>query len=330
MVVAAAPRPAWVLGATGLLGGRCAAARGGTSGLCTPHGSLGRTPPRPWSAVRAEADLASDGADVFWCAGAGVVGSSQEALDTELRVLQGFLEGWHAGGGRSFFLASSAGGVYAGSAGPPFTEETPPAPLAPYGHAKIRAERLTREFADRTGMPVLIGRISNLYGPGQDISKSQGLISQLCRAQLTRQPLSVYVSLDTMRDYLYVNDAAEMSVAALDAVAETLVMHVKILASERSTTIASILGDLHRLARRRPPVVLGTSVNARFQVRDLRLRSVAGRPPRSSSAPRWRPGWHDTVGRRTAAGGQAHVLTSGIPCSRTVRRPLRGIWCESW
>jgi len=277
LVVAAAPRPAWVLGATGLLGAAV------THTLREDQRPV-HTSRIPWKdpaaaveRLHAEADLASDGADVFWCAGAGVVGSSQEALDTELRVLQGFLEGWHARG-RSFFLASSAGGVYAGSAGPPFTEETPPAPLAPYGHAKIRAERLTREFADRTGMPVLIGRFSNLYGPGQDISKSQGLISQLCRAQLTRQPLSVYVSLDTMRDYLYVNDAAEMSVAALDAVAETTGVHVKILASERSTTIASILGDLHRLARRRPPVVLGTSVNARFQVRDLRLRSVAWPP----------------------------------------------------
>ena len=62
--------------------------------------------------------------------------------------------------------------------------------------------------------PLLVGRISNLYGPGQNLAKPQGLVSQLCRAQLTRQPLSVYVSLDTMRDYLYVDDAAAMVVAA--------------------------------------------------------------------------------------------------------------------
>ena len=50
------------------------------------------------------------------------------------------------------------------------------------------------------------------------------------------------------------------------------------LASEQSTTIGAVLGDLHRITRRRPPVVLGTSANARFQVRDLRLRSVAWPP----------------------------------------------------
>ena len=275
--MAAAPKPAWVLGATGLLGATV------TRTLRERQRPV-HTSQIPWTnpaaaveRLLAEADLASEGSDVFWCAGAGVVGTGQEALDAELSVLQGFLEGWHACG-HSFFYASSAGGVYAGSVGPPFTEDTPPVPLAPYGHAKIHAERLTQKFADRTGVPVLVGRISNLYGPGQDISKPQGLISQLCRAQLTRQPLSVYVSLDTMRDYLYVDDAAKMSVAALDAVADITGVHVKILASERSTTIASILGDLHRLARRRPPVVLGTSANARFQVRDLRLRSVAWPP----------------------------------------------------
>ena len=272
--MATTPRPAWVLGSSGLLG--TAVTR--TLREQDRHVHTAQIPwQEPEAAVArllAEAALVPEGTDVFWCAGAGVVGTSQEALDAELSVLGGFLEAWHPRDS-AFFFASSAGGVYAGSAAPPFTEETAPVPLAPYGHAKISAEQLTREFSTRTGVPVLAARISNLYGPGQDISKPQGLVSQLCRAQLTRQPLSVYVSLDTMRDYLYVDDAARMSVAALDAVVGTTGVHVKILASERSTTIASILGDLHRLSRRRPPVVLGTSGNARFQVRDLRLRSVA-------------------------------------------------------
>ena len=40
-------------------------------------------------------------------------------------------------------------------------------------------------------------------------------------------------------------------------------------------TIAAILGEYRRLLRRRPPLVLGDSPNRRFQVRDLRMRSVA-------------------------------------------------------
>lgn len=267
-----------MIGAGGLLG----------SAMCRRLETLGRevhTTSVPWgdhdgsveALLRGAAALPPTGWQAYWCAGAGVVGSSTEDLDAEIAVLEDFLGGWDPVDptGCGFFLASSAGGVYAGSSGAPFTEHTEPAPISPYGRAKLRSEEVATAFAVRTGTALLVGRLSNLYGPGQDVGKPQGLISQLCRAQLSRQPLSVYVSLDTMRDYLFVDDAAAMAVAGLDAVTERGKRALKVLASERSTTIGALLGDLHRITRRRPPVVLGTSASAQFQVRDLRLRSVA-------------------------------------------------------
>ncbi len=272
-------RPAWVVGATGLLGRS-------VSRRLRAQGREVRTTRVPWNdhaaaleaLQREAAALPEGGWEVYWCAGAGVVGTRPEQLDDEVRLLDAFLRAWEPIGPGAVFLASSAGGVYAGSTDAPFTELSTPVPNSPYGHAKLRAEGVAEAFADRTGVPLLVGRISNLYGPGQDVGKQQGLISLLCRAQLTRQPLSIYVSLDTMRDYLFVDDAAAMIVSGLRAVGERGGRHLKVLASERSTTIGAILGDLHRIARRRPPVVLGTSPNARFQVRDLRMRSVAWPP----------------------------------------------------
>ncbi len=267
-----------VVGGSGLLG----------SAVCRRLSTLARpvrTAPVPWGDHDAAVDalLAAAGAmsgdwQLWWCAGAGVVGTAEDDLSAELAVLEDFLGRWRTGQGsrcRGLFFASSAGGVYAGSSGSPFDEATAPVALAPYGRAKLRAESAVDAFATRTGVPLLVGRLSNLYGPGQDLTKPQGLISQLCRAQLTRRPLSIYVSLDTMRDYLYVDDAAAMAVAGLDAVAERGGRHLKVLASERSATIGAVLGDLHRITRRRPPVVLGSSASARFQVRDLRFRSSA-------------------------------------------------------
>jgi UDP-glucose 4-epimerase len=272
-------RVAWVIGAGGLLG----------SAVCRRLRTLGRevlTTSVPWAdhegSVEAllgdAAELPAAHWEVYWCAGAGVIGSRQDELDAEIAVLEDFLDGWDLPSGepgRGLFLASSAGGVYAGSTGAPFTEHTEPAPISPYGLAKLRSEEVATAFAVRTGTALLVARLSNLYGPGQDVDKPQGLITQLCRAQLARQPLSVYVSLDTMRDYLFVDDAAAMAVAGLDAVTTRDRRALKVFASERSTTIGAVLADLHRITRRRPPVVLGTSANARFQVRDLRLRSVA-------------------------------------------------------
>jgi UDP-glucose 4-epimerase len=273
-----AQRVAWVVGAGGLLG----------SAVCRRLESLGRevrSTAVPWgdreasveALLRAAGELPAADWEVYWCAGAGVIATSQADLDTEVSVLESFLDRWDPapGPGRGLFLASSAGGVYAGSTGAPFTEHTEPAPISPYGLAKLRAEEIATAFAVRTGTGLLVGRLSNLYGPGQDVGKPQGLITQLCRAQLTRQPLSIYVSLDTMRDYLFVDDAARMAVSTLDAVLPGGRRALKVLASERSSTIGAVLGDLHRITRRRPPIVQGTSANARFQVRDLRLRSVA-------------------------------------------------------
>ena len=278
-------RTAWVVGATGLLG----------SAVCRRLAAQRRefrTTDVPWddpdAAVEALAhgaeQLPDGGWEVYWCAGAGVVGSSQSELDAEVAVLEGFLGRWEAQpelAGNGFFLASSAGGVYAGATDPPFTEHTEPAPISPYGRAKLRSEEIATAFAVRTSTALLVGRLANLYGPGQNLDKPQGLISQLCQAQLTRQPLSVYVPLDTMRDYLFVDDAAAMAVAGLGAVTPSGRRALKVLASERPTTVGAVLGDLHRVTRRRPPVVLGVSASSRYQVHDVRLRSVAW--PRTST-----------------------------------------------
>ncbi len=174
------------------------------------------------------------------------------------------------------FLASSAGGVYAGSPGPPFTELSATHPLSAYGEAKLHQEALARAWSQETETAVLIGRIANLFGPGQDIAKAQGLISQLAVAMLTHRPITLYVPLDTMRDYLYAPDCARMIVAALDRMRlDRTAGHTitKIFASGRGTTISAVLAELKRVVRRRPRVSIASSPLAQFQASDLRFRS---------------------------------------------------------
>jgi UDP-glucose 4-epimerase len=226
------------------------------------------------------ATLPEDGWRLVWCAGAGVVASSPEHFDRELALFGDFLDRWQPAPARSrgIFLASSAGGVYAGSSTPPYTEDTVPVPVSPYGRAKLRVEDLFRAFGERTGVPLLIGRISNLYGPGQKLTKGQGLVSLLCRAHVTGKPLDIYVSLDTIRDYLFTEDAAAMALAGLDQVAFAGGTHVKILASGQTLTIAGVIGEVRKVTRRRPPILVGTSAAGRYQTPDLRMHSVTWPP----------------------------------------------------
>lgn len=279
----------WVVGAGGLLGRHVAQRLTGTG-----HELV--TQKIPWSdpdEARAAlqhgfAELLARAGDerpwnIAWCAGAGVVSTSAEALERDAAVFAEFVRhlGRHpmAGARGAFFLASSAGGVYAGSPDtPPFTEDTDPLPLAPYGFMKLAKETELTASADASGMRVFIGRIANLYGPGQNIEKPQGLVSHLCRAHFTGQPLSIYMPLDTLRDYLLVSDCAAMVVAGLDDLRRVTTpqepVAIKILASGRGTSIGALIAESTRLFRRKPPIELVASDKAAGQVLDLRLRSV--------------------------------------------------------
>ena len=224
---------------------------------------------------------------IFWCAGAGVVATPQPVFDEEeatfTALCRHIARGTTAGRG-TFFFASSAGGVYAGSAAvaePPFDEFTPPRPLAPYGHAKRRLEAVVAETLGTAGVRVAIGRIANLYGPGQDLSKPQGLISQLCLGAKARRPTQVYVPLDTLRDYIFVSDAARLVVDFTARVAAQTddgdgrapAQVVKVLASGRASSVGQVVGSLRRVLGSRPPVVAAASPQAALQSRDLRLTS---------------------------------------------------------
>jgi UDP-glucose 4-epimerase len=261
-------RPTWVVGAGGLLGSHLTAALGpaawsGPRIAWAAHDA----PDQLRLAARAFRTAAGDAPwQVAWCAGAGVTATGPEALAREVAALEAVLDGLGDPAGGRLFLSSSAGGVYAGSVGPPFDEHTPPQPLAPYGGTKLQMEALAASWAG----PVVLGRIANLYGPGQDVAKPQGLISQLCRAHLLRQPLQVYVPLDTVRDYLYVEDAARLVLGCLDRADGVT---VKVLASQQAITIGAVLAELRRVSRRAPRLVLSASAQARVQARDLRLRS---------------------------------------------------------
>jgi UDP-glucose 4-epimerase len=278
-----------VVGAGGFLGGavcRAAAERGSdvhaarvpwadedaaVEGLVAAVRAV-RTPDAPWRIV--------------WCAGTGVVATGPEVFDAEQRLIARVLEGTadDSAAPGTLFFASSAGAVYAGCSGAPFSETTEPAPLAPYGRSKLQAEERFRAWATETGARLLVGRFSNLYGPGANLGKAQGLVSQLALAHLEGRPSSIYVPTETTRDYLYIDDAAAMVLDALDLVdggaaaageapAGEASAVTKIFASGRSATIADVIAAVEDAFGERLDVRDGADPSATFQGLDLRFAS---------------------------------------------------------
>jgi len=276
---------AWVVGGSGLLGSalrRAIARRDGWNAIAAAG--------LPWladdaefeAAVREHARRLGAAADrggwaVLWAAGRTVPASSEDDAHGELErarlALHAIAEELRDVRPGRLFLASSAGGVYAGSDSPPFTESTEPAPTSPYGRLKLALEVETLKTAERLDVPAVVGRIANLYGADQDLAKPQGVISHLGIARFTSRMASLYVPLDTLRDYLHADDAADLVLDALELAAERGGVTTKILASGTPTTISTLLATMRRVTHARPRAVLGSSPLAARQALDLRLRS---------------------------------------------------------
>jgi dTDP-glucose 4,6-dehydratase len=92
-----------------------------------------------------------------------------------------------------------------GSLGPEgwFTESSPCAPSSPYAASKAAADHFARAFQRTYGLPVLLTRCSNNYGPYQHPEK---LIPLMALKALRGEPLPVYGDGGHVRDWLFVGD----------------------------------------------------------------------------------------------------------------------------
>lgn len=282
-----------VVGSGGLLGGgvlRETVRRGGrVERVSVPWGDASQAAavliPALVSLVRAHGPWR-----LFWCAGTGVVATGEDAFAQERalidEVLAAVLESADPAGtdpegaGSSsrdgtVFFASSAGALFAGSSPAPFDESSEVAPLAPYGRSKLALEGAFRDWSAAVGARLLVGRISNLYGPGQNIAKPQGLVSHLIAEHLAGGTSNIYVPRTTVRDYLFITDAARMILDAVEAVetegrADTL----KIFATGAGESIDDVIATIEEVLGERLRIDSGADSSAAYQSLDLRFRST--------------------------------------------------------
>jgi dTDP-glucose 4,6-dehydratase len=107
---------------------------------------------------------------------------------------------------RRFVLVSTEE-VY-GSLGPagPFMETSPLAPNSPYAASKAGAEFLVRAYSQTYGLPAIITRASNNYGPYQFPEK---VVPLFLTNALEGRELPVYGDGQQVREWLFVEDHCE-------------------------------------------------------------------------------------------------------------------------
>lgn len=84
-----------------------------------------------------------------------------------------------------------------------FSEEDPLDPSSPYSATKASSDLLARAYYKTYGLPVMITRSSNNYGPYQYPEK---LIPKIIIKALRNEPLPIYGTGKNVRDWIFVED----------------------------------------------------------------------------------------------------------------------------
>ena len=87
-------------------------------------------------------------------------------------------------------------------------------PKSPYAGSKLAAENLALSYFHAYGLPVVITRPFNTYGPYQKSDMEGGVVSIFVKSLLEGEPLKIFGDGTQTRDLLYVEDCAEFIVNA--------------------------------------------------------------------------------------------------------------------
>jgi UDP-glucose 4-epimerase len=178
--------------------------------------------------------------------------------------------------GAARVLVASSAAVY-GNRGPRQSAEYQlPRPVSAYGASKAAAEHYSFAARAAHGLPVVVLRLFNVFGPGQDGGQENGpqdgaVMPRFVCAALQQRKLVIHGDGTQTRDFVYVEDVCEvMSEAALRGIEHTGPVNV---GSGRGTSlralaarVADVVGEAVE-CEHRPP----RDLDVRHSCADTRL-----------------------------------------------------------
>src|SRR5437762_4235786 len=135
------------------------------------------------------------------------------------------------------FILISSSEVYGTAESAPMDEEHPLKPRSPYAATKAGADRLAYSYWTTYGLPIVIVRPFNNYGPRQHPEK---VVPRFITQALAGEPLTIHGDGHASRDFLYVDDDAEAIEAVIAAPIESLAGQVLNVATGIDLSIGEI------------------------------------------------------------------------------------------
>jgi len=135
------------------------------------------------------------------------------------------------------FILISSSEVYGTAEYAPMDEAHPLNPRSPYAATKAGADRLAYSYFVTYGLPIVIVRPFNNYGPRQHPEK---VIPRFITQALRDEPLTIHGDGHASRDWLYVDDDAEAIEAVIAAPLEAVAGEVLNVATGRDISVHEI------------------------------------------------------------------------------------------
>ncbi|GIK43193.1 MAG: NDP-sugar dehydratase or epimerase [Chloroflexota bacterium] len=145
---------------------------------------------------------------------------------------------------KRFVFASSNAPL--GEQFPPVHEEQIPHPKSPYGASKLAGEALCQAFYASYGLPTVVLRFANVYGPRSTHKSS--VVAKFIRRMLKNEPLIIYGDGQQTRDFVHVSDICQGLILALRR--EEAVDQVFQIGSGVETSLLEFVGLLKAAAGR--------------------------------------------------------------------------------
>ena len=135
------------------------------------------------------------------------------------------------------FVLISSSEVYGTAEYAPMDEQHPLNPRSPYAATKAGADRLAYSYFVTYGLPIVIVRPFNNYGPRQHPEK---VVPRFVTQALDGEPLTIHGDGHASRDWLYVDDDAEAIEAIIEAPIERVAGEVLNVATGVDISVAEI------------------------------------------------------------------------------------------
>lgn len=160
---------------------------------------------------------------VYHVAGQAIVGTAHRlplpTFETNIEGTWNLLEACRRNRSVQALVMTSSDKVYGTQKEIPFQEELPLQPRYPYDVSMACADLVARSYFSTFGLPVVVVRFANLYGPG-DLNFSR-IIPETIRRALRGQCPLIRSDGAPERDYLYIEDAVDLYLLVAERIQET-------------------------------------------------------------------------------------------------------------